>query len=279
MEYFNLNAFILGALLFACLFLSNAIYSLLCILYNIRIVEFSLFYNPWFSLHKETIMGTRFTLGWLPLAAFVKPLGMSADDNEKNKFSTDELPFAFFTKPKYLITLFNIVPWLIYIIPFFVSLILFADFTNIVSELRNILEYVLRAFETMFGNKIMREDFISSTKEIIADKNIVLFAFILLTFTMLLFTPITPIISWFSNDEKSKSKILKTIGYILTIGIFWLMLWKIPKFVFSFFTFSQSAVYITSFLIGLFSIGLVCFYSTLFVVKNIAQKLNDSKSE
>ena len=38
-------------------------------------------------------------------------------------------------------------------------------------ELRNILEYVFGAFETMFGNEIMRDDFISSTKEIIADKN------------------------------------------------------------------------------------------------------------
>lgn len=274
-----MNAFILGTLFFACLYLSNIVYSLLCVFYKIRIIEFSLFFNPWFSLHKETVMGTRFSLGWLPLGGFIKPFGMSADEEEKKKFSEAELPFVFFTKPKYLRTLFNIVPWLIYLVAFFISLILFAGLTNVVTELRNILEYIVNAFETMFGSEIMREAFISSTKEITTNKNIVLFGFMLLTFVMLLFTPITGILNWFSNDEKAKSKIQKALGFVLTIGIFWLMLWKVPKFIFSFFTFSQSIIYIASFLVGMFSVGLVCFYATLFVVKNVSQNLNDNKAK
>ena len=222
-------------------------------------------------------MGTKFSLGWLPLGGFIKPLGMAADDDEKKKFTAAELPFVFFSKPKYLRTLFNIVPWLIYIVAFFISLILFIGLTNVVTELNNILEYIISAFETMFGNVIMREHFVSQTTEITASRNIVLFGFMLLTFVMFLITPITGIMNWFSDDNKGKSKIQKALGFILTIVIFWFILWKIPKFVFSFFSFSQSLIYIGSFLIGMFSVGLVCFYATLFVVKNISQNLNDNK--
>jgi hypothetical protein len=131
----------------------------------------------------------------------------------------------------------------------------------------------------MFSGNTEKSKFIITTKEVIADKNIVLFGFMLLTFVMLLFTPLTTIMNWFLNDEKNKSKIQKALGFILTIGIFWLILWKIPKFIFSFFTFSQSLIYVFGFFIGMFSIGLVCYFTTLFVIKNISQNLNDSKAK
>lgn len=279
MEYFNLNAFILGALWFACPFLSNIIYSLLCLFYNIRIVEFSLFYSPWFSLHKETVMRTRFLLGWLPLGCRMKPLGYDYGDEDKDKMSEEELQFAFFNKPKYLKTVFNFVTWFIYILALSIALALFSGTDDLVSELSIIFSYIIEAFQTMFSDNAAREDFIKLTREISTDKNIVLFGFILLTFIMLLFSPITFMINWYSNNEITKSTIQKGLSFALSVGIFWLMLWKIPKFIFSFFTFSQNVIYFTSFLIGLFSVGLVCFYATLFVVKNISQSFNDSKME
>ena len=63
----------------------------------------------------------------------------------------------------------------------------------------------------------------------------------------------------------------------MTIVIIWFIIWKIPRFIFSFFSFSQSLVYFGSFLVGMFSVGLVCFFTTLFVVKNTSQNLNDNK--
>ncbi|MFA5431607.1 MAG: hypothetical protein WC319_01840 [Candidatus Paceibacterota bacterium] len=279
MEYFNINAFILGSLLFACLYLSNIIFSLFCIYHKIKIIEFSLFFNPWFSLHNEKVMGTKFSLGWLPFGGFIKPLGMITDEEEKNKISQSDLPFAFFNKPKYLRTIFNLVPWFIYIFAFTLAFFLFTNFTDIIGEFKNVINYLIEAFTTMFSGNAEKGKFIITTKEVIADKNIVLFGFMLLTFVMLLFTPLTAIMNWFSNDKKNKSKIQKIFGFILTIGIFWLILWKIPIFIFSFFTFSQSLIYVISFFIGMFSIGLVCYFTTLFVIKNISQNLNDSKAK
>lgn len=276
MEYFNNNAFILGALLFVCIFLSNMLYCLLCWIYKIKILEFSIFFNPWFSIHKETIMGTKFSLGWLPLGGFIKPLGFNENEEEKIKFSKDDLPFTFFTKPKYLKAVFNIVPFFIYLFVFVVSLILFSGVNGMAADFRIILEYIINAFETK-DNIVKRDVFISSTMNIIKNKNIVLFAFLLLIFIAILITPITHIMNWFSDEKKAKYKIQKVVGFCFTVIFIWILVWKIPMFLFSFFSFSQNLLYVLSFFIGLFSVGLVCYFSTLFVVRNISQKINSFK--
>lgn len=278
MEYFNLNAFFLGVLLFACLYISNLVYSLLCIFWKIKIVEFSLFFSPWFSLYNQKVLGTKFTLGWLPLGGHIKPFGMTTDDAEKNKVEPKDLQNAFFNKPKYLQTIFRSVPWIIYILALVISIIIINS-SNLVAGISDLANYVVQAFQAMFSNNAGREQFILKTKEIIDGKNIVVFGFTLLLLLMLLFTPITTILNWFSNDENKKSNIQKVIGFIGTIFILWLMLWKIPKFVFSFFTFSQSLIYILSFFGGMFLVGLIFFFATLFVVKSISQNLNYNNLE
>jgi hypothetical protein len=271
MEYFNINAFILGSLLFTRLYISNIIHSLYCIYYKIKIIEFSLFFKPWFSLHSEKLMGTKFSLGWLPLGVFIKPLGKSNDEEEKNKISQSDLPFAFFNKPKYLRTIFDIVPWFIDVFAFTLAFFLFAKFTNLISEFKSLIYYILEILSIMFSENLEKGKLLFITEEIIADKNIILFSFLLFTLFPLFFAPLSKIINWLSNDKKNKSKIKKTLGFILTFGICWLFLWKIPKFIFSIFTFNQCIVYLWSFLIGSFLVGLVFFYTTLSVVKSFTK--------
>jgi len=276
MEYFNINAFYLGMLLFVCLFLSNVIYSLICLIWQIKIVEFGLFANAWFALHKEKIMGTEFILGWLPFSSHIKPLGMRADEEEKAKINPADLPHAFFNKPKYLQKVFRFVPWLIYISAALIAISLNST-SSFPSELAAIGNYIAEALKTMFSDSVQaREYFIESTKQITDGKNVVFFAFALLVIVMLLLTPITLIMTWFSDDGK-KNKLQKALGFVVTIAILWFIIWKIPKFFFSFFTFSQSIIYFGCFLVGMFSVGIVFFYTTLFVDKNVAQNLNDNK--
>jgi len=279
MEYFSTNAFILGAMLFACLYLSNVLYSLFCIFFKIKILEFSIFYNPWFSIHHEKILGTNFSLGWLPIGGFIKPLGMTTDEEEKNKISQLDLPFAFFNKPQYLKTIFNLVPWFIYIFAFALAFIIFENNTNLIGAFKSLSNYQIETFSAIFSGESEKENFIISSKKILANKSIVLFAFIQLIFVMLLFIPMTSILNWYSNDKINKSKFHKAIGYMINIGILWLVLWKIPKFIFSFFTLAQSLIYILSFTIGMFSSGLVFYFTTMFIIKNIAQNFKDGKIE
>lgn len=273
MGYFNYNAFLLGALLFACLYTSNIVYSLICILWRIKITEFALFFNPWFSLYNETVFGTKFILGWLPLGGHIKPLGMIENEEEKEKIKPEDLPYVGFNKPKYLKTIFRLVPKIVFVTALFLSIILISD-SDFVVESKSIFNYVKSAFQTMFSSDIIRDKFIITTIETIEGKNLVLFGFALLAILMLLLTPLITIINWYSDDKKSKSKIQNLIGTIFTILFLWMLIWKIPKFIFSFFSVSQSIIYITSFLIGIFSVGVVSFFTTLFIIKTISQNLN-----
>lgn len=275
MEYFNNNSFILGSLFFACSYLSNIVFSLFCIYHKIKIIEFSLFSNPWFSLHSEKVMGTKFLLGWLPLGGFIKPLGMGTDEEERKKISQSDLPFAFFNKPKYLRTIFDLVPWFIYVFVFIFSFILFAKFADLIGEFKNIINYIIEAFKAIFLENAEKSEFVNTTIKVIDGRSIALFGFMIWTFLMLLLIPFMSIINWTSNGEKNKSKIQTALGFILTIGICWVILWKIPKFIFSFFTISQILIYVFSFLIGVFLIGIASYFTTLFVIKNVSQNLND----
>jgi hypothetical protein len=275
MEYLNINAFILGSLFFACSYLSITVYSLFCIYHKIKIIEYSLFYNPWFSLHSEKVMGTKFLLGWLPLGGSIKPLGMTTDEEERRKISQSDLPFAFFNKPKYLRTIFDLVPWFIYVFVFAFSFILFAKFADLIGEFKNIINYIIEAFTAIFLENAEKSEFVNTTIKVIDGRSIALFGFMIWTFLMLLLIPFMAIINWTSNGEKNKSKFQTALGFILTIGICWVILWKIPKFIFSFLTISQSLIYVFSFLIGVFVIGIASYFTTLFVIKNVSQNLND----
>lgn len=279
MEFFSINAVLLGALFGTSIYFSNILFSLLCIFYNIKIIEFSVFQSPKFSLHKESIAGTNFTLGWLPLGTYIKPLGMTTDEEEKSKICESELPYAFFNKPQYLRTIFSLVPWFIYFIAFTIAFIWFSNFTNLLSEIKSVINYLIEAFSSMFSEEVARKKFIKTTAKISTGKNTVAFAFMLLCFAMLFFTPLGEVINWLSNDKKNKSIFEKVIKYFILIAFLWLIIWKIPLFVFSFFTFSESIIYIPSFIIGIFFSGLTLFFTTLFVVKNISLSINTYRNK
>jgi hypothetical protein len=276
MEYFNINAFYLGVLFFACQFLSNVIYSLICLIWKIKIVEFSLFANFWYVLHKEKILGTEFILGWLPTGSHIKPLGMFTNKEERAKINPSDLPYAFFNKPKYLQKVFRFVPWTIYLGAALISILIIST-SSFASEISSISNYIIEAISTMFSDSIqVREDFIKITSLIVNSKNIVIFAFAILLIIMMLLKPTSLIMNWFSANVK-KNKLQKALGFRVPLVIIWFIIWKLPRFIFSFFSFSQSLVYFGSFLVGMFSVGLVCFFTTLFVVKNTSQNLNDNK--
>lgn len=276
MEYFSVNTFYLGILLFACIFLSNVFYSLICLIYKIKIVEFGLFNTAWFALHTEQILGTKYILGWLPLGSYIKPLGMAADDDDKAKIHQDDLPFAFFNKPKYLQTIFRLVPWLTYIIATFVAFVLLTN-TSFILDSESLVKYTIKAFKTMFtGSLTAKQNFILATKQITDGKDIVIFAFAMLSLIMLLLTPITVIFNWFVSEEK-KGVLKKIFGVVATIFIAWLIFWKIPIFVFSFFSITQNIIYVLSFIVGMFTSGLIGFFATLYVVKGIAKNISERK--
>lgn len=264
MTYFSPNAFILGVMVFLAISLSNFVYAWLCNVWKIKIIEFTIFINPWFSIYKKVINGTTYILGWLPLGSSIKPLGMLKEDFEK--LSTSDKQFSFLSKTKNKQLLFRLAPFFVWLFILLLSLYTLRNPSDIFLSTQEMSNYIIYGIRSMFGS-ISHDEFINSTVFILKGKNIVSFALILLISMYIVLTPLSKTMSLYSNDEKKRHWLLKVTGFLIFIFVLYLTFWKIPSFVFSFFTFGQSIAYIFSFLIGLFSIGILVFMLVMILVK------------
>jgi len=263
MAYFSLNAFILGVMVFLAISLSNFIYIWLCKIWKIKIIGITIFFSAWFTLYKRMFNGTTYTLGWLPLGSSIKPLGMLQDDVAKLYF--DDVQFSFLAKSKSKQIAFRLTPFFVWIFILLLSLYTLTNPSEILLSIKEISIYIFKGVSTMFGS-ISHEDFINQRK------NIVSFALILMISLYIILTPFTKIMSLFSREEKKTHVILKILGFLVSIFIIYLTFWKIPSFVFSFFSLKQSAIYFSSFLVGLYAIGL-----PIFILLLILAKLNNKQ--
>ena len=277
MEYFSVNAFYLGMLLFACMFMSNVFYSLFCLIWKVKIIEFGLFGSAWFSLHKEKILGTEFILGWLPFGSHIRPLGMLADDDSKAEINQDDLPFALFSKPRFLRYVFYLTPIFVYAL-FFLVVIKLSRF-DLINETSYALNFSFNVLGEMFSGSEHRADFIIYTKNIFEGRNHILFTFLVADVLLLILSIPTVILNFMNSSDKISEKVKERLQILLMLFSLWIMVWKIPRFVFSFFELSQGFIFFFSFLIGMFVTGFVCFYTTLYVVKGVSKNLSESKTQ
>jgi len=273
MEYFNLNSFLLGSLLFGFLLLAIIVYCIVCIIWDVKILVFGIFDSPKFSLHDETVLGIRFILGWLPFSCFMGALGSNTDEKEKTKISRSELPYALFNKPKYVQTLFHLSPKIVYLVGFLIAIYLLSD-TSVINQIGKIFYYLEQSFKTMFSDNTAEiNQFVALTKETTNGEQKFLFAFTILILLVILFKTLF----WIINIEYKKKKPFKFLWLPAAILFLWFILWKMPKFIFSFFSATQIFIYFFSFLIGIFATGLICFYTTLYVVKGVSKNISENK--
>jgi hypothetical protein len=275
MEYFSINAFYLGMLLFACMFMSNVFYSLFCLIWKVKIIEFGLFGSAWFSLHKEKILGTEFILGWLPFGSHIRPLGMLTDDDSKAEIHQDDLPFALFSKPRILRYVFYFTPIFVYSLFFLVIIKL--SRVDLIDETSYTLKFSFNVLREMFFGNEHRADFIVYAKNIFEGRNYILFTFLVADVLLLIFSIPMVVLNFIYSFDKISEKAKERIQILFMLFSLWIMVWKIPIFVFSFFELSQGFIYLFSLLIGMFATGLVCFYTTLFVVKGVSKNLSENK--
>lgn len=272
MEYFSVNAFYLGMLLFACMFMSNVFYSLICLIWKIKIIEFGIFSYTWY---KEKVLGTEFILGWLPLGSHIRPLGMLADDDEKAKIHQEDLPFALFSKPRFLKYVFHFTPIFVYSLSFWV-IIKLSQF-DLLNEATYTLNFSFTVLREMFSGNEHRAEFIVYAKNIFEGRNHILFAFLVADVLLLIFSIPMLIVNFINSSDKISEKSKERLQILLMLFTLWIMVWKIPRFIFSFFPLSQGFIFLFSFLIGMFATGFVCFFTTLYVVKSVSKNLSEGK--
>ncbi|MBO9200796.1 MULTISPECIES: hypothetical protein [Niastella] len=264
MNLLSYNAFLLGAIIFLAVSLCNLMYIWLCKIWKIKIVEVSIFLNPGFSLVKKEVNGIVYILGWLPVGTIIKPLGESKEDLEK--MAIEELPYTFSSKSRTKQVLFRLSDSLVWLVFLFVSLFALKGPGNILRAIDEMFNYVEFALKTMFDSSLHNE-FVNRTNSLLMDSNIIAFASILLIVMYLVITPLSKIPSLFPEDGRKTNGLIKLIGYAVGIFVTYMTLWKIPKFVFPFFSFGQIISYLISSLLGLYIVGSLFFLLTMCVAK------------
>lgn len=71
-------------------------------IFKIRVEQFYIFFNPWFSLYKRKIGETEYGIGWLPLGGYVSLAGMideSIDKEQIEQMKSEPQPWEFRSKP------------------------------------------------------------------------------------------------------------------------------------------------------------------------------------
>ena len=71
-------------------------------IFKIRVEQFYIFFNPWFSLYKRKIGDTVYGIGWLPLGGYVSLAGMideSIDKEQIDSMQQPAQPWEFRAKP------------------------------------------------------------------------------------------------------------------------------------------------------------------------------------
>src|SRR5690606_18815835 len=67
--------------------------------FKVRVEEFYLFFDPWFSLWKKKKGDTEYGVGWLPLGGYVKLAGMVDESMDTEQLAKPPQPWEFRSKP------------------------------------------------------------------------------------------------------------------------------------------------------------------------------------
>lgn len=275
MNLLNEKLIILGALLAFVMFCCNILSSILCKIFKIKIIQFTMFLSPKFSLYIESIMRVKYVLGWLPFGSFIKVLGKTSEINEQNTIPKEELPFAFFVKKDYEKLLILFVPTIIYlllgIITSFVMLKIFNKYFNV----DDVFLYLKEAIKSMFCDEQQIIKFNQLSKKYTSENDIIIFSYFIFSCILFFCSFFDNLISYL-NLKSNQSKTKKTIILVLSIVPSIFMIWKIPVLIFEYYTLGQILVYVVNCLLGIFISGIILFFTTILTLK--ISNLNKSYS-
>lgn len=266
MEYFNTLAFESGILLMFLSFFAIIVYYGICLIWKIPIVKFAVFSDPWFSIDNYKVNNTDFVLGWLPFGSYIKPYGMGITQDSDDVLEQKIIPMPIFEQSKLLQLSFKSTPVLVWLV-IFIGLVFISSQSNN-AIFYSFLEYIKTVVVALFEADSTHASLIDLTNELIKKTSSLSIVVLLFTVFSLVSQFISLINSFFSSKEdKSNTLVVKIIGYGATFFGAWMILWKIPVLISSFFSFGEMVVSVYSYLLGSFISGSILFYLSLMLGK------------
>ncbi|MEN2412549.1 hypothetical protein [Flavobacterium mesophilum] len=263
---FNTKLVILGFLIAFFLFFCNLLYLFFSYLFGIRVIKFSMFFSPRFSLYDKKIGNTDFVLGWVPIGSSLEIFGKTADIEERRAIPEHDLPFAFFTKKLYQQIIIVFTPTIMYFSVGVVCAFLLLKSQNELWSLDYILTYLKELFNAMFGSDkdVLALKLLS--KKYASENNIVLFSYFLFS-CFLLFCAVFDNFMNYLRLEASESKIKNALTISLMFFPAVLGLWKVPSLIFKYYTFGEVFSYLIDFVLGILVFGSAVLFITIFILK------------
>lgn len=262
MNIININSIILGIVCSTCILSLNLCYLLLCKIYKIKVLEFSIFTSFKNTIHQDEIENVTYKLGWFPIGSYIKPFGKIQDI--ENSVEDSNLKSAYFSKPKYVKVLFALIPSIIY----FTFLLLTLQFLSKESfAIQNIIDYLIDSFKYIYNSEFDKMEFLEKTENLLYNKNKIAFEIIIFLLFIFLLSPLEKIANWSSNFE-NKSTLSKFFSWIVIATLVYFIYWKIPKFLLSFFSFSENLVFILNFLLSTFIFGALYYFLVIMFLKS-----------
>lgn len=274
MNLLNYKLIILGFLLVSIIFLCNILFCIFCIKFKIKIVEFSLFY---YKLKKENIENVEFILGWLPIGGYIKPLGMTSDIDEQEKFTGNELKWVFFNKEEYKKVLILFVPTIIYFIFGILLPMIYLSYKNENFFSFKYLFYLDTFFKTLFGDEQLKYTFGLLTKDIVSESNIIIFTLLIFS-TLMFFWSLFDNLSNYMKLDTIKSKLKINIITIFSFLPSLLIIFLIPKLIFYYYDFSEIIIYLLNTLVGVIICGILLYFILINGVKTYHKIKSQKKS-
>lgn len=234
--------------------LSNALHSLFCAKFNIKIVAFSIFAS---KIKKVKIRGIDFILGWIPTTASVQPFAMDPDAFRHRELSETELKEAFFTKEDYKKAWVLFSPSIIYFVFGLVLPMLYLILQNDYSIHQHVM-YIAEFFKSIWGDEQQINNFGRLTKEMVSSNTIVLFTFIMFSSELFIFSLLSNYGSYLGLKKK-KATVLGTVLTILNLLITLTFTALIIITLLRYFSFSQIALYILNIVLGLYASGIIAY--------------------
>jgi hypothetical protein len=265
MEVFSPFGFKYGILLFFCICFGNLVYSWLCISFQVRIEKFALLLDPWDKyIFKQKINQTEYILGWLPFGSYIKVFGMYKEDEEINTMLEEEKKYALIYKPKIQQQIFKASPYLIWATLFLLFIYLINPNVNFIANLQIVFSFAINGFKSMFGF-LPKVEFEAYSRDLCNNFQLLPFSLLVSFIAFMILSTLSTVMQMFADDKKS---ILKRInGTILTFFVIYMMLWKIPSFAFSFFTFGNVLRYILSVILGIYFASFITYCLIIPLIK------------
>ena len=258
MEIFSPFGFKFGILLFLCICFATLVYCWLCILFQVRIEKFVLLLDPWDKyIFKRKINQTEYILGWLPFGSYIRVFGVYKNNEEINTMIEEEKKYALIYKPKIQQQIFKASPYLIWATLFLLFIYLMNPNTFFFANLQIIFTYAIIGSKSMFGF-LQKEEFESYSKAVSNSFQLLPFSLLVCFLAFMILSLLSTFNQMFADDKKSKLK--KITVTILTLVLIYMVLWKVPSFAFSFFTFENALRYILSTILGIYFASIITYW-------------------